>query len=161
MFDKIELNQLYRYCFVLTNNEANAYDLLQSALEKCLRSPPKNESARISYMHTIIRNLFIDQYRSSQHFEYEEFDENNITNIHDELSSLETIMIKQEEAAIIWRTLNTSEREIMYLWAILGFSTSEVSKYLDMPKGTIVSKVSRLRKKVIGKINSDVKMSTA
>ena len=156
MFEKTELNQLYRYCYVLVDNEADAYDLLQSALEKCLRSPPKNDLAKISYMRTIIRNLFIDQYRLNKRFEFDEFDENNITNINDGLSSLESMMINQEEASSIWRALNSSEREIMYLWAILGYSTSEVSEYLSIPKGTIVSKVSRLRKKVIGNINSEV-----
>lgn len=158
MFDKTELNQLYRYCFVLADNEADAYDLLQSALERYLRSPPNDYSVKKSYMRTIIRNLFIDQYRSKQKFEYEEFDENKVTNINDEISSLESILIKQEEASEIWHELNTSEREIMYLWAILGYSTSEVSNYLDIPKGTIVSKVSRLRKKIMRKIKPEVKL---
>ena len=161
MFDKSELNSFYRYCFILVDNEADAYDLLQTALEKYLRFPHRVDSARKSYMRKIIRNQFIDQYRNNHKFEIEEFDENNVTNINDELTSLESIMIKNEEAEAIWKLLDASEREIMYLWAIQGLTTLEVAQYLDIPKGTIVSKVSRLRKRVINHFSSNMESSIA
>ena len=154
MFDKTELNQFYRYCFVLVDNEADAYDLLQTALEKYLRSPPDQISAKKSYMRKIIRNQFIDQYRNAKKVELEMFDENIVTNINDGISSLEDIVINKEDAGMIWSLLDASEREIMYLWAIQGFTTSEVAEYLNIPKGTVVSKVSRLRKRVTNQISS-------
>lgn len=161
MFNKSELNQLYRYCYVLVDNEADAYDLLQTSLEKYLRSASKTIVAEKSYMRKIIRNQFIDQYHKSKKIEIEMFDENKITNIHDELSSLESIMINKEDAEFIWNLLDSSEREIMYLWAIQGFTTSEVAEYLDIPKGTIVSKVSRLRKRVISQISTSMEGGAA
>ncbi len=153
MFDKTELNQLYRYCIVLVDNQADAYDLLQTSLEKYLRSPPREKTAKKSYIRKIIRNQFINQYRNTKKIEIETFDEDNITNIHNELSSLETIMIHKEDAHLIWSLLDFSEREIMYLWAIQGFTTSEVAEYLDVPKGTIVSKISRLRKRITNQLS--------
>jgi RNA polymerase sigma-70 factor (ECF subfamily) len=156
MFDKNQITTLYRYCHVLTNHEANAYDLLQTALEKCLRHPPNELRAKMSYMRTIIRNKFIDQYRDAQKIELQEFDENIVTNIHDELSSFEDILISQESAKIIWALFDSSEREIMYLWAIQGLTTAEVAQFLDIPKGTIVSKISRLRKKVTSQLSTDI-----
>lgn len=156
MFDKNELSTLYRYCHALTNHDANAYDLLQTALEKCLRRPPNELQAKMSYMRTIIRNKFIDLYRDAQKIELQEFDENIITNIHDELSSFENILINQESAKIIWALFDSSEREIMYLWAIQGLTTAEVAHFLDIPKGTIVSKISRLRKKVTSQLSTDI-----
>ena len=161
MFDKNELNQLYRYCYALVDNEADAYDLLQSSLEKYIRATPENVSNRNSYMRKIIRNQFIDQYHANKKMESEEFNENNITNINDELSSLEKIVINKEEAEIIWNLLDFSEREIMYLWAIQGFTTSEVAGFLGIPKGTIVSKVSRLRKRVISQTLTNKTSSVA
>ncbi len=161
MFDKTELNKFYRYCFILVDNEADAYDLLQTALEKYLRSPPNQDSAKKYYMRTIIRNQFIDQYRSSQKFSVEIFDENIVTSISDGVASLEEIAINEDEAHTIWNLLDSSEREIMYLWAIQGFTTAEVAKYLDIPKGTIVSKVSRLRKRIISQISSNIEYGAA
>ncbi len=156
MFDKNEITALYRYCYALTNHEANAYDLLQTALEKCLRHPPYELGAKMPYMRTIIRNRFIDQYRNAKKIELQEFDENIVTNIHDELSSFEDILINQESAKIIWALFDSSEREIMYLWAIQGLTTAEVAQFLDIPKGTIVSKISRLRKKVTSQLSTDI-----
>ena len=161
MFDKTELNHFYRYCFVLVNNEADAYDLLQTAFEKYLRSPPRQSAAKKSYLRKIIRNQFIDRYRGDQKIEMEIFDENIVTNINEDMSSLEEITINKEAAETIWSLLDPAEREIMYLWAIQGFTTSEVAKYLDIPKGTIVSKVSRLRKRVISKISSNIEYGAA
>ena len=161
MFDKTELNEFYRYCVVLINNEDDAYDLLQTALEKYLRTLPKQISAKKSYMKTIIRNQFIDQYRSNKKFETEIFDEDKITNISEGISSLEKITIDKEESELIWSLLTSSEREIMYLWAIQGFTTSEIAVFLNMPKGTIVSKISRLRKKVIKQLSSNTEYGAA
>lgn len=152
-FDRSELDQFYRYCFVLVDNEDDAYDLLQTALEKYLRAPPSRNSAKKSYLRKIIRNQFIDQYRSKKKVAWEEFDENVVMNINEELSLLESISATREEAEKIWNLLDASEREIMYLWAVQGFTTSEVAKYLDMPKGTVMSKVSRLRKRIINQLS--------
>jgi RNA polymerase sigma-70 factor (ECF subfamily) len=41
--------------------------------------------------------------------------------------------------------LNPVEREILYFWAIEGFSTTEVAKIMKMPKGTVLSKIHRMR----------------
>ena len=161
MFDKKELNEFYRYCVVLIKNEDDAYDLLQTALEKYLRSNIKSISSKKSYMKTIIRNQFIDQYRSTKNFESEIFDEDNITHISDGISSLEKMTIDKEEADNIWKLLSSSEREIMYLWAIQGYSTSEVANYLNTPKGTIVSKISRLRKKVVNQLSANTEYGVA
>ena len=161
MFDKSELNELYRYCVVLISNEDDAYDLLQSSLEKYLRYQPKHISAKKSYMKTIIRNQFIDQFRNNKKFEAENFNEDKITNISEGVSSLEKMAINKEEAETIWKLLTSSEREIMYLWAIQGFTTSEVAEYLNTPKGTIVSKISRLRKKVVTQLSLKMEYETA
>ena len=161
MFEKDELNQLYQYCNVLTGHDANAFDLLQSSLEKYLRHPPNDVHAKMSYMRTIIRNQFIDQYRDLQKNEFKEFDDDTVTNINDGLSTFEEIVINEESASLVWALLDSAEREIMYLWAIQGLTTAEVATYLDIPKGTVVSKISRLRKKVTSQLLSDIESGVA
>ena len=161
MFEKDELNQLYQYCNVLTGHDANAFDLLQSSLEKYLRHPPNDVHAKMSYMRTIIRNQFIDQYRDLQKNEFKEFDDDTVTSINDGLSTFEEIVINEESASLVWALLDSAEREIMYLWAIQGLTTAEVATYLDIPKGTVVSKISRLRKKVTSQLLSDIESGVA
>lgn len=161
MFNKNELNEFYRYCTVLTSNVDDAYDLLQTSLEKFLHSKTDKIISKNNYMRTIIRNQFIDQYRTINKYQFENFDENNITEINEETSLLEEIAINNEEAELVWEILTNSEREIMYLWAIHGLSTTEVAKFLGAPKGTIVSKISRLRKKVVSQLKIDIGLGAA
>lgn len=41
--------------------------------------------------------------------------------------------------------LKPDEREIFYFWAIEGMSTAQVAEQLETPKGTILSKIYRMR----------------
>ena len=39
------------------------------------------------------------------------------------------------------------EREILYYWAIEGMTAQEISRQIDTPRGTVLSRLYRLRKK--------------
>ena len=58
---------------------------------------------------------------------------------------LEKIVATQQQVELVWRHLTVSEREIMYLWAIEGYTTTELAELLDMSRGTLLSKIHRLR----------------
>lgn len=68
------LQTLYRYCYSLTCNEHNAYDLLQNALEKFIKA---NNTATNSnaYIKKIIHNQFVDDCRRQQIIAFEAIDE--------------------------------------------------------------------------------------
>ena len=38
------------------------------------------------------------------------------------------------------------DRDILYHWAVLGYSTDETCAQLDLPRGTLLSRIHRLRK---------------
>lgn len=148
MFDKSQLNQLYRYCYALTLHTDNAYDLLQTSLEKYLKQAPNttNQSSRSAYLRKIIRNQFIDDARRAKCVPFEPFDETEITPI--DIQPLDNLLINEVLVDQIWEVLNTSEREIIFLWAIQGYTAKEIASELDAPRGTILSKIHRLRQKV-------------
>ena len=149
MFDKDVLQQLYRYSYSLTCDEHNAYDLLQGALEKFIKS--NNEASQpIAYMRKIIYNQFIDDCRRQKIVQFEELEETNLPTDFD-VQTLEELQVNQDMAEQILQSLEPDEREIMYCWAIEGFSTSEIAEKLKKPKGTILSKIYRMRKKLIEK----------
>lgn len=143
MFSETELNQFYRYCYTLTRNEASAYDLLHDALEKYLAST-KAITAKKAFIQTIIRNRFIDNLRASQRRDYQCFDDNQ-DYIDFDVKTLESLVINEDMIEQILAMLNPVEREILYFWAIEGFSTAEVAKIMEMPKGTVLSKIHRMR----------------
>jgi len=143
MFSETELNQFYHYCYTLRRNEASAYDLLHDALEKYLAST-KAITAKKAFIQTIIRNRFIDNLRASQRRDYQCFDDNQ-DYIDFDVKTLESLVINEDMIEQILAMLNPVEREILYFWAIEGFSTAEVAKIMEMPKGTVLSKIHRMR----------------
>jgi RNA polymerase sigma-70 factor (ECF subfamily) len=149
MFNETELNRLYRYAFSLTNAESSAYDLLQSALEKYLRLRVEKLSGdgKLRYLRTMIRNRFIDQYRKEQRHPHKEFESVEAL-ISIDMPSPEDVLIESEQIVNILAGLNTSERELLYLWAVEEFTAKEIAEQLGCPRGTVLSWIHRLRRKI-------------
>jgi len=147
--NQTQLNQLYRYCYSLTVHKEDAYDLLQTSLEKYLKHQNQQETApqSASYLRRIIRNQFIDNARRAKCVPFESLtDENEASTI--DIQPLDNLFINAERVDQIWELLNTSEREIVFLWAIEGYTAKEISEEINVPRGTVLSKIHRLRQKV-------------
>lgn len=151
MFDKETLQKLYRYSYSLSCNEADAYDLLQDAIEKFIKTEvdTKNSTA---YIKKVIYNSFVDDCRRKKIIDFDNIEENELPADFD-IQTLETIQINENLAEQIMLSLEPDEREIIYYWAIEGFSTSEIAEYLGKPKGTILSKIYRMRHRLIEQFN--------
>ncbi len=153
MFDKEILQQLYRYSYSLTCDEHDAYDLLQTSLEKFIQSDVvANQPA--AYMKRIIYNRFIDECRRQKIVQFENLEETTLPADFD-VQTLEELHINEDMADQILQSLEPDEREIMYCWAIEGYSTSEIADKLEKPRGTILSKIYRMRKKLIEQFNGN------
>jgi len=145
-FNRFELNKLYRYGYALCTNQDDAYDLLQYALEKyLLKSSGFGHANALAYVRTTMRNRFIDEYRKSTRFPEDEYDDGSLVAIDE--SSLEDVVIAQLDFEIIWKELNTVEREVLYYWAIEGMSAQEIANQIDTPRGTVLSRLYRIRKR--------------
>jgi RNA polymerase sigma-70 factor (ECF subfamily) len=147
MFDRDTLNRLYRYSRSLCEQDSDAFDLLQSALERCVRTPPRDPAAAVSYAMKVIRNLFVDQCRSDARVSLEPFDEHGSA-LDFDLSGLESLMMDRSELELAWAELSVVEREILYLWAVEGYSTNEVAGHLDRPRNTVLSIIHRMRQRL-------------
>lgn len=166
LVDKAELNQLYRYCYALTVHQDDAYDLLQVSIEKYLKhqanksllqtTQPGTESrhSEMAYLRGIIRNQFIDDARRANCVPFESLTDSHETATID-IQPLDNLMINEELVDHIWSLLDTSEREIIFLWAIEGYTAKEISSELEVPRGTILSKIHRLRQKVLKKLEAE------
>lgn len=147
MYTTEQLQSLFRYGFSLTSDEQSAHDILQDAIETCLRKPPIQSQALISYTRSIMRNKFIDQTRHNKRFPMESI-EDDTSAVDLDVRMLEDVVIDSVLLDTIWKELDTIEREILYLWAVEGFTTSELAEQLAKPKGTILSIIHRLRKRL-------------
>lgn len=152
MYSNEQLQQLFRYGCALTTDEQQAQDLLQDAIESCLRQPPNKQAALMSYTRTIMRNRFIDAARHQQRFPQDTIDDEQIT-LDMDVRMLEDIVIDENELDSLWTLLEPLEREILFLWAVEEYSTAEIAIQLDMPRGTILSRLHRLRKRLQDQAN--------
>lgn len=145
--NRTELQSLFQYAMLLTQHHDNAKDLLQSAVESYLRELQSGNAVKqkMAYIRQSIRHRYIDRYRHQQRWQEDTFEEQSSYDISP--LNLEALHINQELLQQIWATLSTTEREILYHWAVLGLSTDEACEQLNMPRGTFLSKIHRLRKR--------------
>ncbi len=144
------LQQLYRYACSLTMNEAQAYDLVHDALEKFLRNKERNINIHKPdhYLRSMIRNRFIDQCRREKKFPLEDIANVDLSTAQQDFDALENSVIASQTLEFIWPTLSALERELLHLWAIENYTAQEIADTTDSPRGTILSRIHRLRAKI-------------
>ncbi|MFT6153399.1 MAG: RNA polymerase sigma-70 factor (ECF subfamily) [Crocinitomicaceae bacterium] len=148
--NKDNLNQLYRFSMALTANSQNAEDLLHTGIERALRGNFSAVENKMAYIRTIIRNAWYDELRQKRtHNEvssdFIDEDEENV-----EPTSLieldpNNVMIQQIQLQRTWELLTDQQRELLYLWCILGMTAAEIAIELKLPRGTVLSKIHRLK----------------
>lgn len=147
VFDRPVLQKLYRYACSLCQDKDDAYDLLQYALEKFLQQAGAGKHTNdLAYVRTIMRNRFIDEYRHSNRFPQESYDDAMMLALDE--SSLEDMVIAQADLEIVWQLLDPFEREILYYWAVEEMTAREIAHQIDAPRGTVLSRIYRVRKKI-------------
>ncbi|GIU25580.1 RNA polymerase sigma factor [Shewanella sp. MBTL60-007] len=142
--DRELLQALYRYCFCLTANSSQAEDLLQTAIESWLKTNCKPIQLR-AYLRKVIRNQFIDDCRRLKCVDFEPLDD-NAPALLDE-TCLEEIEIQHNLIGHLFELLNPAEREVLYLWAVEGYSAAEIAIEIQQPRGTILSRLHRIKLK--------------
>ena len=160
MFSKEELNTFYRYCISLTGDENSAGDLLQCCLEKYVKHETLEVNDSKAYFRRMIRNQFIDDQRKEGNQQLDELVEEN-TVIPLDSRSLDDIIVEREMVEIIMSSLTPHEREILFLWAVEGFTVQDISNDLGIPKGTLLSRLHRLKIKVKNKLGARKKIGGA
>ncbi|MCG9731449.1 sigma-70 family RNA polymerase sigma factor [Shewanella sp. Isolate13] len=142
--DRELLQSLYRYCLCLTANNAQAEDLLQTAIESWLKASSRPIQLR-AYLRKVIRNQFIDDCRRLKCVDFEPLDD-NAPALLDE-TCLEEIEIQHNLIGHLFELLNPAEREVLYLWAVEGYSAAEIAIEIQQPRGTILSRLHRIKLK--------------
>lgn len=150
MLDKELLNQLYRFALSLCHHEDQAYDLLQSCVEKYIKADRSHIKQPKAYMMRLIRNEFIDHIRRSRF--QQEVDAETLEKIGDEAAlsekSLEDVYVEQCEVEALLNTMKPDERELLFLWAVEEYTIDEIAQLKQVPRGTLLSRLHRLRRRI-------------
>ncbi len=144
------LPRLKRYAFSLTGSVADAEDLLQSTLEKALaRSTQFQQGSELDrWMFRICRNLWLDSCRARKvRAEIGPLEESGQEpRIDGEEQTIASITL--QETASFLAAMPAEQRELLLLAVVEGYSYKEVADQLEIPIGTVMSRLARARAKL-------------
>ncbi|VAW93460.1 hypothetical protein MNBD_GAMMA22-734 [hydrothermal vent metagenome] len=151
MFSKNELNQLYRYALSLSKKDDLAYDLVQSAVERYLIKLESIAAIEkpLAYLKKIIRHLYFDIERHNKVLPMLSLDNDEVSHIDpvDDMALMD-VLINQQEVQLLFKSLSTEENELLFLWAVEEHTVEEIANFYEKPKGTMLSKLHRLKKRI-------------
>lgn len=140
--------RLYRLAYAWCHDSHLADDLAQDALAKALsrRGQLREEEALESWLFTILNNCWRDHLRARRDFaDVEELDEVILSPDpgpdQNYASRQTTARVRDAIAA-----LPMAQRQVITLVDIEECSYAEVAKVLDVPVGTVMSRLSRARR---------------
>ncbi len=159
------IDALYNFAFHLTYDEEDAQDLVQETLLKAFRfidSYQKGTNSK-AWLFKILKNAFINDYRK-QSKRPNKVDFQDIVNFHDsEDSALSgSLDLREEifqdmigdEVMIALNTLPVDFRTVILLCDVEGFTYEEMAKIIDIPIGTVRSRLHRARNLLKEKLKS-------
>lgn len=141
------LPRLRRFARALARDAADADDLLQVALERALKAQAQwAPGTRLdSWMMRIVRNCWIDEVRSrtrrARTFAPEEDGEMVGVDMQNEIEA------RAEMHAVdrAMEHLSADQREVIALVLVEGLAYKEAAELLDIPIGTLTSRLTRGR----------------
>lgn len=147
MIDQEQLNRLYRYALSVCHDSHQAFDLVQAAVSRFIEPPIPELEDPLPYLFRSIRNQAIDDYRKQQrHKKY--IEQQQAVPVDFDVQLLEQTLIDQNQLQLLLEKASAEEREILYLWAVEGYTTQELADLMGMPKGTLLSKIYRFRQRI-------------
>lgn len=148
MLDDEQLNRAYRYALALTGQRDDAHDLVQSGVTRLLERDCARVTDVLAYLMRTMRNLYFDALRRQQRVEWSPME--NLENVPAlDFRSLEQLVVDADEARRLMQMLEPAERELLYLWAVEGYTAEEIAQQCGVARGTILSRIFRMRQRLL------------
>lgn len=136
---------LYQIAYSWCHNPALADDLVQETMVKALRKANqlKNIDAVKGWLSKILANCWYDYLRRTRemvdidNLPYEDYPYETDTNDRQDIVDRVRAMIAR---------LPVGQRQVITLVDLAGFSYAEISEILEIPIGTVMSRICRARK---------------
>lgn len=153
-FYEITKVSVYGFALSILKNKHDAEDILQEVYIKIYEnaSTYQKSGKPLAWILTITKNLSLMRLRK----------EKNNSNI-DELKEIISCSKYQNDAetklllSTVFNYISEEERQILILHAVSGFKHKEISKILDIPTSTVLSKYNRAIKKIKKAMNEEDK----
>ena len=146
-----QIPRLRRYARALTRDVTRADDLVQSCLVRAIAKqhlwePGTNLRA---WLFTIMHNVFVNQVRkSSTRAVHVSVDDESIVESEFAVSGEQTRSLEVRDLDFALQRLPADQREVVLLVGLEEMSYAEVAIALDIPVGTVMSRLSRGRERL-------------
>lgn len=148
----LELTGLKRFCLSLAGNEADADDLLQGTVERLLERGIPDDAHTARWAYRVCKNYWIDELRSRE----VRMRHANLAVQSGEALELSPSAELQAEGERSLEAVNKAlaalpeeQRMALTLVAVEGKSYAEAAEILEVPIGTIMSRIARARKQLL------------
>jgi RNA polymerase sigma-70 factor, ECF subfamily len=136
------LPALHRYARTLVPGRHDADDLVQDCLVRALgHLPPEDAVSVRSWLFTILHNLSVNRWRRIRRW-------GHLVEARD----IEASVPATQEWRVIWQDvvrefeqLSSEHKQVLLLVSVEGLEYREVAEILDIPIGTVMSRLSRAR----------------
>ncbi len=158
------MDALYNFGLKLTGDSDDASDLLQETYLKAFRFFDKFETGTNckAWLFSIMKNTFINSYRK-QSKEPDKVDYEEIENFYEniKISSTDDAHLEKEifdnllddELSEAISELPEDFRTVVILCDIEGYSYEEIADFIDIPVGTVRSRLHRARKMLFTRLH--------
>jgi len=144
-----ELGGLRKFCVALTGTVADGDDLLQTTIERILEKGLPADAHVAKWAYRVCKNAWIDEVRSRdvrqrypQMVTGEDTDSPSAEHTADGQRELEAVSAALDE-------LPPEQRLALTLVAVDGKTYAEAAAILDVPVGTIMSRIARARRHLL------------
>jgi RNA polymerase sigma-70 factor (ECF subfamily) len=144
-----QLTRLWRYGLVLSGRRDVAEDLVQAtclrALERAVQFQPGSRLDK--WLFTILHSLWINEIRSRRIRQGQGFVDAETSLVFDGSAALETHMAAREVIQLV-ETLPEAQRSAVFLAYVEGLAYREVAEVLEIPIGTVMSRLAAGRARI-------------
>ena len=145
-------SNMLNFAFMLTSNRDDAYDLMQDTTLKALDNQDKyaDNTNFKGWVFTIMRNLFINNYRRAS----------RAATVVDTTENLYLLNVSQDSGLVapegsftaqeITDAINSfsDDYRIPFSMHVAGYKYNEIAEKMDLPLGTVKSRIFFARKKL-------------
>jgi RNA polymerase sigma-70 factor, ECF subfamily len=152
------LPRLWAFALRLSGDQHDAEDLVQRAclrgLERAHQLQP--DTAPLSWMYAIVHSTWINELRarSVRKRASFEWDDDFLENLPDPVDKSPETQVMHGQIVDAIERLPEAQRVVMLLVAVEGFTYQQAADVLEVPAGTVMSRLSRARQS-IGAMFSD------
>jgi len=149
----------YYAALLYTKNRDDALDLSQDAFYRAFRAIKSFDTSKNFYtwFYKILKNVCLNfiQFKKVRAKSSDELDETRLNPSSSSIERPDEIFEKNERSQIIWEaieTLNENDKEIITMKEFNEMSYQEISEILNIPIGSVMSRLFYARKKLLKKL---------